>query len=36
MAHVVSTSISRRSVVAGLALTAAPVAVLAGVAKAYA
>lgn len=30
MAQAVSTSITRRSVVAGLALTAAPVAVLAG------
>jgi hemoglobin len=35
MAQAVSTSISRRSVVAGLALTAAPVA-LAGADKAYA
>jgi hemoglobin len=36
MTHAISTSISRRSVVAGLALTAAPVAVLAGADKAYA
>jgi hemoglobin len=36
MAQAVSTSISRRSVVAGLALTAAPVAVLAGANSAYA
>jgi hemoglobin len=36
MAQAVSTSITRRGVVAGLALTAAPVAVLAGANKAYA
>jgi hemoglobin len=36
MAQAVSTSITRRSVVAGLALTAAPVAVLAGTGSAYA
>ena len=36
MAQAVSTSITRRSVVAGLALTAAPVAVSAGADKAYA
>ena len=36
MAQAVSTSITRRSVVAGLALTAAPVAVLAGADNAYA
>ena len=36
MAQAVSTSITRRSVVAGLALTAAPVAVLAGAENAYA
>ena len=36
MAQVVSTSITRRSVVAGLALTAAPMAVLAGADNAYA
>src|SRR3990170_2146428 len=36
MTQAVSTSISRRSVVAGLTLTAAPVAVLAGADNAYA
>ena len=36
MAQAVSTSITRRSAVAGLALTAAPVAVLAGTGNAYA
>ena len=36
MTQAVSTSITRRSVVAGLALTAAPVAVLAGAGNAYA
>jgi len=36
MSQAVSTSITRRSVVAGLALTAAPVAVLAGTGNAYA
>src|SRR3989337_1746847 len=36
MAQVVSTSITRRSAVAGLALTAAPMAVLAGADNAYA
>ena len=36
MAQTVSTSITRRSVVAGLALTAAPMTVLAGADNAYA
>jgi len=36
MAHAVSTSITRRSMVAGLALTAAPVTVLAGADNVYA
>ena len=36
MAEAVSTSVTRRSVVAGLALTAAPMAVLAGADDAYA
>ncbi|HET7384112.1 MAG TPA: hypothetical protein VFJ59_16175 [Pseudolabrys sp.] len=36
MIQAVSTSITRRSVVAGLALTASPVAILAGAENAYA